>query len=327
MTDDLSWEEKGTTLVLLKSAYDIAQCIAENERDRDKTEVAQRMFTALRANLAEMELLVFGATIDFQQPTLESLCVNLSEDDKFALLIELRLTNPFFPFEFEMKGKRDEWRFEQMRQIASRELHMERVAANQVDDAVRTATKGLHHGGVFSSMGTKDWSLIIGGGALLAAAAVVAAPLVAVAIAPAGLSGAAAMSAGLAALGGGSLASGGLGMAGGMWVLGLSGAALGSAAGATASALSRGEGVEVIKAEVLKLCASFELSRKSLISRAMSEFEEALQAWHDEVLGVLSLEEARNEEGSTRLKDLRELDSLMRRAGQFMVEQQKRDAD
>lgn len=327
MSDKATWEPQSTTLVLLKSSYLIAEYIADGQVPSDKPDsTVARMRNALEANYTNLDLAVFGQAGTFAQPTLEDLCAALSNEEKFGLLVELRVANPFYPFEFQMTKSRDKLRLEQMRQIALRELHMTRQSATIVDEALRAVTRAQKKKSPMeriAALDVKDWALIIGGGALLASAAVVAAPLIAVAMpAAAGLSGAAAVSAGLASLGGGSLAAGGLGMAGGMWALGVSGATVGALASATASVLAQGSGPGLIQAEVMKLCVSFELARTGHIDRSISEFEIALDRWHTEISDVVRLERSRNEEKSQRLKDLDALEQTMTFAGEFMSSRQ-----
>lgn len=325
---ETDWQSKSTTLVLLKSAHLVAEYIRDDEPHGDKPDSTKsRMTNALSACQDNLDMVVFGETGAFERPSLESLCENLSTDEKFVLLVELRLADPFFPYQFEMSKKRDKLRLQAMREIAHRELHLDRDAALRVDEAMREVAKAYSKGfkGLLANLDSKDWLIIVGSGVLIAGAAVVAAPLIAAAMpAAAGLSGAAAVSAGLASLGGGSLAAGGLGMAGGMWALGVGGAAVGGAAGATAVALAGGEGAGLVKAEVLKLCMSFELARQGLISRSTSEFEEALDQIHDTVREVLKEETSRNERGSERLRNLEALDETLTFAGEFMTDRLKK---
>lgn len=324
---DAGWQGNTTTLVLLESAYVVAEYIRDDEPDDGKPDSTKsRMTTALVACQDNLDLVVFGETGAFDRPTLESLCQDLSIDEKYALLVELRLADPFFPYQFEMTKKRDKLRVRAMREVAHRELNLNRDAAVTVDAAMREVAKAYSRGfkGLLASLDAKDWLLIVGSGVLIAGAAVVAAPLIAAAMpAAAGLSGAAAVSAGLASLGGGSIAAGGLGMAGGMWALGVGGAALGGVAGATAVALAGGDGAGLVQAEVLKLCISFELAAQGHISRSTSEFEAALDQIHNSVQEVLGTEKARNEKSSERLKNLESLDETLRFAGDFMTERLK----
>jgi hypothetical protein len=314
-------------LVLLMSSYLVAEYIRDGEPVSDKPDSTRdRMTAALAACRDNLDLAIFGEQGTFEQPTLEALCENLSVDEKYALLVEIRLADPFFPYQFEMTKKRDKLRIEEMRHLAHRELHLDRDAAVAVDDAMRVVAKAYSKGikGWIESLDAKDWLIIVGSGALLAGAAVVAAPLIAAALpAAAGLSGAAAVSAGLASLGGGSIAAGGLGMAGGMWALGVTGATLGGVAGVTAAALAGGDGAGLVQAEVLKLCISFELAAKGCISRSTSEFEAALDQIHDAVREVIATESKRNEKDSERLKGLQKLDETLTFAGEFMTERLK----
>lgn len=325
--EELGWRGKSTTLVLLMSSYLVAEYIRDGEPTSDKpNSTRDRMTAALSACRDNLDLSIFGEQGTFEPPTLEALCENLSSDEKFALLVEVRLADPFFPYQFKMTKKRDKLRVEQMRHLAHRELHLGRDAAVAVDDAMRVVAKESSNGvnGWMKSLDNLDWVIIVGSGAILAGAALAAAPLIAAALpAAAGLSGAAAVSAGLASLGGGSIAAGGLGMAGGMWALGITGATIGGVTGITVAALAGGDGAGLVQAEVLKLCISFELAVRGHISRAPSEFEAALDQLHDAVREVIATETNRNEKGSERLKGLGKLDQTLTFAGEFMTERLK----
>lgn len=326
---DLHWRDKSTTLVLLMGSYLVAEYLRDCEEVGQGSDTTRdRMTAALASSRDKLDLAVFGERGAFDPPSLEELCRELSVDDKYALLVELRLADPFFPYQFEMTKQRDKRRIEEMRQLAHRELHLDRDAAVAVDAAMKVVAlefsryqkraRGVR--GWVSNLDAKDWLVIVGSGAVLAGAAIVAAPLIAAALpAAAGLSGAAAVSAGLASIGGGSIAAGGLGMAGGMWALGVTGAALGGVAGVTAAALAGGDGAGLVQAEVLKLCISFELAATGRISRSTAEFEAAHDAIHDSVSQVLAVELKRNEKGSERLRALQKLDATLNFAGDFMT--------
>jgi|GEM_PF-5781982 len=329
--DPLRSKPHDPTLILLKSSYLIAEYIRDGEpKSDDASGTKARMTNALAALTSNMAADDFCETQSFDELSLRELCKDLTHNDKYELLLEMRLAEPFFPYQFKMTKTQDDKRMEQMREIAYRDLGMSRDSATEVNASI----KNLNHGHAshlktrLSNLGITDALWVAGGAVVVAGVLVVAAPIVAAAMpAAAGLSGAAAVSAGLASLGGGSLAAGGLGMAGGMWVLGTAGAAIGGVAGVTASVLSQNNGPQLIESSVLKVCVNFDLARRRFLERDPEDFAHAL----DEIQKSFhkANEEAQdlNGKGSQRLKDFARLDRTLTFAGNFITKSLNRGVE
>ncbi|WP_180232409.1 hypothetical protein [Priestia megaterium] len=177
----------------------------------------------------------------------------------FLILLEASLFAPYFPVEGFQKSFYEITVMDEKKAIYVLRKFSDMLKINgKIVERYKKSFKGSIRS--VSGFYTK---MLIGtslGAVLLALTAGLATPVIAALAAPAGLSGAAAVSAGLAALGGGAVAAGGLGMAGGMCVIvgggtifgALSGASLGAALGGSADyALREGAKLQVMMKEII----------------------------------------------------------------------------
>ncbi len=291
---------------LLLGAYLIAQEVADRE---PAGETFRRMQTALSCLADELREVAPEFFLIGVEPELNSLVDSWSREDAVKLLIELRVANPFAPYEFEMTKKRDLARLAEMRKMARVALGLPAEVADEVSAAWTVVLKAENRATLRRRMSEpKSWATLVGVGLAVAGVAVIAGPAIAPLMpAAAGLSGAAATSAGLAQLGFGAVAAGGLGMAGGLWVLGVGGAALGAAGATTAVLLSRPGGAALVGAEIRKLLVSAVLAVKGELAVPLSDISDALERMADEVQDVLDTEERRNERGSDRIESIIDL--------------------
>jgi hypothetical protein len=293
---------------LLLGNYLIAQDVADQEPRGDCFRRMQTALTCLGDELREVapEFFVVG-----QDPELVSLLAEWKKADGIKFLIELRVSEPFSPYEFTVTGRRDEIRLWSMRRIARVALGLDAESADVVvsawNDVKNAERRYLQRVALRKRLRSpKSWAAIIGVGLAVGGAAVIAGPAIAPLMpAAAGLSGAAATSAGLAQLGFGAIAAGGLGMAGGLWVLGIGGAALGIAGATTATLLSRPGGAVLLGDEVRKLLVSAELVHQGVLDESLSDIALAISTISEEVDDVRHAEESRNEEGARRLDEIR----------------------
>ena len=306
---------------LLLGAYLVAQQIANHEPAGPNQ---RRMETALGylaedLRTAAPEFFVIG-----QMPELSALAHGWGHDDAARFMVELRLADPFYPFQFNLTKQRTQERLAALREIARGPLRSPGLAdrVGEAWEEVQAAEKAHVRMTRFRAKvgDPKSWLAAVGIGAAVAGAAVVAAPAIAVLMpAASGLSGAAAVSAGLAQLGFGSIASGGLGMVGGMWVLGASGAAVGTVSATTATLLAQPGSAALVGAEVRKLLVSFVLASDGVMDLAPEEFARGLDTMLDQLSDVIALEAGRNEPGSDRLEELEDLRRTLVFGGEFMA--------
>jgi hypothetical protein len=306
---------------LLLGAYLVAQHIANHEPAGETQQRMENALSCLAQNLREAapEFFVVG-----QIPELSALADRWRPDDSVRLLVELRVADAFYPFQFEMTKSRGETQRAALREIARGALRIP-GAADKVGaawDEVRRAEKSYLRRLAFQTKlkNPRSWLAAAGVGAAFAGAAVAAAPAIAVLMpAAAGLSGAAAVSAGLAQLGFGSIAAGGLGMVGGVWVLGASAGAVGTLSASTATLLAKPGSAALISAEVRKLLVTFILASDGTIQSSAETFARGLDTMVDDVDAMIELEESRNEHDSARLRELGDLKRTLEFGGEFMA--------
>jgi len=288
-------------------------------------ETRDRMGTALEylgtgLLATEPEIFVTG-----RLPDLADVAMDWSPDDRWRFLVELRCSNPFYPFEFAMSGDRAKARNAALREVSRSALRLPMDSGDDVGEAWDKIHQREH---AFlrkdalrrKAVDPKSWAVALGVGVTVAGAAVVAAPAIALMMpAASGLSGAAAVSAGLAQLGFGSVASGGLGMVGGMWVLGAGGAAAGTVSAATAQLLAQPGSAHLVGVEVRKLLVTYTLAQEGHLQDTTEVLAKGLDRMSDEVADLVKLEESRNEKGSDRLGELYTLQRTLDFAGDYMA--------
>lgn len=307
---------------LLLGAYLVAQEMTNRE---PAGETQRRMECALSSLAADLQQAAPEFFVTGQMPELGALTHGWPSDDAVRFLVELRVGNPFYPYEFELTEARERERLAALREMSRAVFRLPAGTADSVSRAwetVRAAEKSYLRRQALQRKirSPQQWLAVAGVGAAVAGVAVAAAPAVAVLMpAAANLSGAAAVSAGLAQLGFGSVAAGGLGMVGGVWMLGLGGATLGVSAATTATLLSRPGSAALVGVEVHKLLISFLLARQNVLKMAAEEFSHGLDALVNEVASVQQLERTRNEDGSPRLRELGDLQRRLTFAGEFLT--------
>ncbi|MBL7087043.1 MAG: hypothetical protein ISS28_08145, partial [Candidatus Cloacimonetes bacterium] len=158
-----------------------------------------------------------------------------SERPRYLILMEITFFSPYYP----LFTKEDESKNEPFKKLRFNHKKA-RSTLDDYADSLGIDKKFIGkfisaHRNAFNGITDQSIKMLIGGltfAILIAVSGGLAASAIGVLFAPAGLYGAAAVSAGLAALGGGAIAAGGLGMAGGTAVIIGGGALLGGSIGA-----------------------------------------------------------------------------------------------
>ncbi|GKW47358.1 hypothetical protein [Planococcus sp. NCCP-2050] len=215
----------------------------------------------------------------------------------YLILLETTLFVPYTPLDLEDKNK---YKKLKMNEKVVRDELIKIAAMLEIDPSFIDKYKSTYKSSLRSISGF--WTKVLAGG--IAGAIVIgitgglAAPFVAGLAAPAGLAGAAAISAGLAALGGGAIAAGGFGMAGGIAVIVGGGTILGATSGTVAGALlssssdftlQQAAKLEVVMKEII-LFAQKDVKYAQKVLKEQQRFIEAQK------LRLIELE--RNEKGN-----------------------------
>jgi hypothetical protein len=130
MTEEKSSRDLDLTLALLKSSFLIAECIRDSEPDsKSESGTKARMTNALAALTSNLAADDYAKSQSFDQVSLESLCGEWTSDEKYQLLLEMSLSEPFFPYQFNMNKSRNKKRLEQMGEISLRDLKLSRDSA------------------------------------------------------------------------------------------------------------------------------------------------------------------------------------------------------
>lgn len=275
-----------------------AELLVELEKDAERRERKSRVVAKKRDMLRETfpdetsALTLHGDEWKLIQGRLD-------RELSIRLLIDLVFSNPYAPFELEIRpadARKALGTLAEKIGLASADL--DRILKSRED-----ALKAHRH---------IEWKKVatwgIGGVVAVGLGGWIAAPLLGGMIGTAaGLSGIAATKFGLAVLGGGSLALGGAGMAGGMWLVTAAGIAIGGTAFGGGALLLQ-IGAAASKVELVKLQISY---REMILggqteARKAQEVVAALARQRDEIKTKLQEERALNDANSARLKDMEE---------------------
>ncbi len=160
-----------------------------------------------------------------------------SERSRYLILMEITFFTPYYPLytkKYESKNKPfKKLRFNHKKARSTLGDYADSLGIDKDKNYIDLFLSARKN--VFNGITDQAIKMLLGGltfAILIAISGGLAAPAIGVLFAPAGLHGAAAVSAGLAALGGGAIAAGGLGMAGGTAVIIGGGAILGGSMGA-----------------------------------------------------------------------------------------------